>query len=212
MRIIYLHGFASGPNSRKAQFFREHFAARGIRIEIPILDEGDFEGLTITGQLRLIESLAAGEPVQLIGSSMGGYVASLYAALHPETDRLVLLAPAFYFTERWPQNVGAEKVEAWKRSGSMPVFHYAENGMREIGYQLVEDGARYPGAPDFHQPALIFHGTQDNVVPASYSQEFVTSHPNARLRLLDSGHELTDCLDVIWNESESFVRARYHSD
>ena len=206
MRIIYLHGFASGPGSRKAQYFSERFAERGIQIEIPLMDQGDFRGLTITGQLRLIESLAAGEPVQLIGSSMGGYVAALYAALHPETERLVLLAPAFYFTERWPQTLGAPTVEAWKRKGSMPVFHYAERATREVGYQLVEDGAQYPGAPDFHQPALIFHGTQDNVVPAAYSEEFVAGHPNARLKLLDSGHELTHCLDLIWNGTASFLR------
>jgi uncharacterized protein len=206
VRIIYLHGFASGPNSRKAQYFRERFAAQGIRIEIPAMDQDDFHGLTITGQLRVIESLAAGEPVRLIGSSMGGYVAALYAALHPETERLVLLAPAFYFTERWPQSLGAAKVEAWKRTGSMPVFHYSENGMREIGYQLVEDGAQYPAAPNFHQPALIFHGTQDTVVPASYSEEFVAGHPNARLQLLDSGHELNDCLDVIWAGSARFLQ------
>jgi pimeloyl-ACP methyl ester carboxylesterase len=206
VRIIYLHGFASGPGSRKAQYFRERFAERDVRIEIPHVDQGDFRGLTITGQLRLIESLAAGEPVQLIGSSMGGYVAALYAARHPETERLVLLAPAFYFTERWPQTLGAPVVEAWKRKGSMPVFHYAEGATREIGYQLVEDGAQYPGAPDFHQPTLIFHGTKDTVVPASYSEEFVAAHPNAHLQLLDSGHELTDCLDVIWNEAVSFLQ------
>ena len=42
-QVVYLHGFASGPDSSKAQFFRRKFAERGVAIEIPQLDEGDFE-------------------------------------------------------------------------------------------------------------------------------------------------------------------------
>ncbi len=205
MRIIYLHGFASAPSSRKAQFFRQRFAALGVQIVIPHMDQGDFFGLTITGQLQEVEKAAGGEAVHLIGSSMGGYVAALYASLHAETRRLVLMAPAFYFTERWPQSLGAAKVEEWKRRRSMAVFHYADQAMREIGYQLVEDGQQYPGAPDFRQPALIFHGTRDTVVPAAYSEEFAAGHPNAHLQLLDSDHELTDCLEVIWSQAGKFL-------
>ena len=43
MKTIYLHGFASGPSSRKAQFFREKYEERGLRLEIPEMDEGDFD-------------------------------------------------------------------------------------------------------------------------------------------------------------------------
>ena len=93
MRVLYLHGFASGPSSGKAQWFRRAFAERGIELEIPDLVEGGFENLTITGQLGVIERAAKGEPVSLIGSSMGGYLAALYASRHPEAARLVLLAP-----------------------------------------------------------------------------------------------------------------------
>src|SRR5690348_17748458 len=53
-----------------------------------------FEHLTISGQLGVLERTLQNEPVRLIGSSMGGYLAALYAARHPEVDRLVLLAPA----------------------------------------------------------------------------------------------------------------------
>jgi predicted esterase YcpF (UPF0227 family) len=53
--FIYLHGFASGPGSHKAQFFRERFADYGIELQIPDLAAGDFSGLTISGQLRVVE-------------------------------------------------------------------------------------------------------------------------------------------------------------
>ena len=94
-RILYLHGFASSPASSKARFFAARLRAAGGRVEIPDLAAGDFEHLTITGQLRVIEQAAAGEPVALMGSSLGGYLAGLYAARHPEVSRVILLAPAF---------------------------------------------------------------------------------------------------------------------
>ena len=167
MRFLYLHGFASGPLSRKAQFFRERFEERGLVLEVPAMDEGDFEGLTITGQLRLVERMAGGEPCSLIGSSMGGYVAALYAARHPEVRKLVMLAPAFYFPKRWEENLDPAKSEAWKRTRKMSVMHYSDGQMRDIGYQLVEDGIQYEPAPNVTQPALIFHGSKDDVVPVA---------------------------------------------
>ena len=87
MRLIYLHGFASGPMSNKAQFFRRRFEEIGVEMQIPDLSEGNFETLTISGQLRVIERIAGGADVRLIGSSMGGYLAALYAARHPEVSR-----------------------------------------------------------------------------------------------------------------------------
>ena len=206
MKTIYLHGFASGPLSRKAQFFRQRLEERGLTLEIPALDEGDFEGLTISGQLNLVERIAVGEPVTLIGSSMGGYVAALYAARHPEVARLVMLAPAFYFPRRWMETLEPEQAAAWQRDGKMGVFHYSEGRMRDIGYQLVRDAERYEPVPNVKQPVLLFHGLKDDVVPAGYSKEFAAAHPeNVILRLLDSGHELTDVLDLIWQESEAFL-------
>lgn len=206
MKTIYLHGFASGPLSRKAQFFRQRFEERGLALEIPALDEGDFEGLTITGQLKLVERIADGEPVTLIGSSMGGYLAALYAARHPEVEKLVLLAPAFYFPRRWMERQEPEKAAAWQRDGKMGVFHYSDGRIRDIGYQLVRDAEGYEPVPNVTQPVLLFHGLKDDVVPASYSGEFAAAHPeNVKLRLLDSGHELTDVLEQIWQESKEFL-------
>src|SRR5690242_18341270 len=105
-RILYLHGFASGPRSSKARYFHERLTKAGARVEVPDLAAGDFERLTITGQLGVIARLAAGEPVSLIGSSLGGYLAALYAARHPEVRRVVLLAPGFAFARRWPEWLG----------------------------------------------------------------------------------------------------------
>ena len=205
MRVLYLHGFASGVLSGKAQFFQSRMADEGISLEIPDLAAGDFENLTVSGQLRVVEQLVGNDTVVLVGSSMGGYLAALYASLHANAEKLVLLAPAFGFPLRWPEQLGPEKTANWRDSGYMEVFHYAENRQARVSWGLMEDAERWPAEPSFSQPGLIFHGTRDDVVPYEYSEWFAATHPNVRLRLLDSDHQLSDSVEVIWRETREFL-------
>jgi uncharacterized protein len=208
VKVLYLHGFASGPASRKARFFRKRLEELGIAVEVPDLSQGDFENLTISGQLGLIESLPVGDPITIIGSSMGGYLGALYAARHvSNVQKLVLLAPAFGFAERWPALVGAEGMERWKTTGRLPIFHYGEQRYRDLGLAMLEDSARWEGRPDFGQPTLIFHGINDDVVPVQASRDFAATHPNTRLFELDSDHELLNVLPDIWEQSKDFIRS-----
>jgi uncharacterized protein len=197
MRYLYLHGFASGPQSRKAQAFRSALGRAGFALEIPDLVDDDFEHLTITSQIGVITRSLQGDQARLIGSSMGGYLAALYASAHPEIDRLVLLAPAFSFASRWESLTGPEKLVAWRDSGWLEVYHYGERTTRRIHFGLIEDARRYPAYPDFRQPARIFHGVDDETVPVGFSRTFAASHPDAALTELASDHELLDVLDEI---------------
>lgn len=202
--IIYLHGFASGPGSRKAQFFRERLSSHGIELLIPDLSEGRFEDLTITGQLGVIERAAAGRPVSLIGSSMGGYLAALYAARHPQVERVVLMAPAFALAARWTEWLGDGQFEDWKRRGYLSFFHFAEGRERRLSYGIVEDAARYEDYPEVAQPTLVFHGRLDATVKCELSARFGTGRPNVELVLLDDGHELLASLETIWTGTRRF--------
>lgn len=205
-RVLYLHGFASGPASRKARFFQEQLRAAGVEVDVPDLSEGSFEGLTIGGQLQVVERLAQGtEGLRLIGSSLGGYLAALYAARHPEVERLVLLAPAFDFARRWTESLGRKRLEEWKSSGRMAVYHYAGGREQHVGYQLVEDALAYEAYPSVTQPTLVYHGTGDTVVPAAFSMEFVRGRPNVRLELLNAGHDLIEALQTIWEGVRRFL-------
>ncbi len=203
--ILYLHGFASGPHSTKAVRLRARLEQAGAAADILDLAAGDFEHLTLTGQLAVIERAGGGRPVSLIGSSMGGYLAALFAARHPAVSRLVLLAPAFDFARRFAERLGPEAVEAWRRSGTLDVYHYAHQCTRPLGYRLIEDAANYEPFPDFLQPALIFHGAHDDVVPASLSREFAAAHPNTRLEIVDSDHELHNVLDILTARTVDFL-------
>jgi uncharacterized protein len=206
MRIVYLHGFASSPQSSKAQFFLRRFNERGIAVEIPQLDAGDFEHLTITGQLDIVDRTVGGSPATLMGSSLGGYLASLYAARHPQNvEKVILLAPAFQFPKRWRERYPEEELEAWRVTGSARVYHYGYKEERELSYGLIEDAQRYENEPDFRQPALIFHGIHDPVVPVELSEGFARTHSAVTLIKFDSGHELTDVLEPMWSAVEKFL-------
>jgi len=206
MRIVYLHGFASSPQSSKARFFAERFTELRVPFTAPELDEGSFETLTISRQLSVIENAVDGELVVMMGSSMGGYLAALFAARHVEqVEKMVLLAPAFQFPTRWKARYSVEELERWRAQGTIPFFHYGYKEERGLGYQIVEDASRYEDEPAFRQPALVLHGRCDEVVPAEVSKAFAEGHPNVTLRVVDSGHELTDVLGELWRETAAFL-------
>lgn len=206
MKYVYLHGFASGPGSGKAQFFRRKFREQGVDLIVPLLVPSEqFEQITLTGQLAVMEQIIGSEPAVLLGSSMGGYLASLYAASHVNVSKLVLMAPAFYFPHRWSEELGAARTAEWKRRGRMEVFHYGEGRLRQVGWNLVEDAQQYPPAPDFTQPALVFHGNYDSVVRPEFSIEFAKNRANIDLRLVDSDHQLTNVTSLMWDETKPFL-------
>lgn len=170
------------------------------------MEDGSFRNLTIGGQLRVIERIAAGRPVHLIGSSMGGYLAALYAARHPETRRLVLMAPAFGFARRWAANLGEQRLEEWRVTGTLEVSHYAAAALTPLGWGLMEDALGYEDEPKVDQPALVWHGLRDEVVPVEASRSFVANNPSARLVEADSDHELNDVAGRIVEQALEFLR------
>lgn len=214
--FVYLHGFASSPSSQKARIFRERFAARQVRLEVPDLNQGEggFMGLTITRMLR--SAAAAGErarraaglerdaPVVYIGSSLGGYVAALLAARAP-VAALVLLAPAFDFTGRFASHRPFEDLEAAAIRGYFEVYHYGLGAPARIGYELVDDGLRYEPFPAVSAPALVLHGRRDESVPCELSEKFCEGCENARLVVLDDDHQLLATIEPIWRETEAFL-------
>jgi pimeloyl-ACP methyl ester carboxylesterase len=206
--ILYLHGFASGPSSSKARFFREGLERAGARVTVPDLADGDFEHLTISRQLEVIARAAPSGAVSLIGSSLGGYLAALYAARHREVERLVLLAPAFEFARRWPERLGEAQMRQWRDTGAMEVYHYALRRNCRLSYDLMADAAQYEDRPAFRQPALIFHGANDDVVRVRYSEAFAEGRENVRLEVLDAGHDLLNVLEYLLPRVVDFLGGR----
>ncbi len=206
--ILYLHGFASSPESSKARYFHRNFALIGGTVHTPDLAAGGFEKMTITSQLEVVDQAVRElEPMMMIGSSMGGYLAALYAAKSPETiRRLVLLAPAFACARRLAEDLGAEEMARWKESGTREVYHHGEMGSVPIGYGLYEDALQHEEFPDITQRTLIYHGHVDDVVPPHFSVEFSWGRPNVELELVDSDHQLLNALEMIWERTSVFYQ------
>ena len=205
--ILYLHGFASSPESTKARYFHRNFALIGGTVHTPDLAP-DFERMTISSQLDVVDQAVRElEPMMMIGSSMGGYLAALYAAKHPETiRRLVLLAPAFACARRMAEDLGAEEMARWKQTGTREVHHPTAMDFVPIGYGLYEDALRYDEFPDVPQRTHIYHGHMDDVVPPQFSVEFSWGHPNVELELVDADHQLLDALEFIWGRISVFYQ------
>src|SRR5688572_10135549 len=145
-----LHGFGSSPRSTKNEAFAAAFAARGIELHRPDLNRPTFGTLSFRAMLAALDAMDrdAGEPCwALVSSSLGGYVAALWAAAHPERiERLVLLCPAFELAERWSVLVTPEDAARWARDGSFP-FADATGAMVPLHHAFVEEALEMTPMP-----------------------------------------------------------------
>lgn len=208
--IFYLHGFASSPGSTKIRYFSERLREHGVNLVCPDFNEPDFQTLTMTRMLDQLDGQlppAGGPPVALIGSSLGGTLAILAAARAPSrVERLVLLAPAVMFAKPGHHLLPPERIDEWRRRGSLPFFHYAANEQLELDYAFYEDSLRYD---PFHavvpQPTLIFQGLRDASVDHRTVEQFANARPNVTLSLLDDDHQLIASLPRMWNDIQPFL-------
>jgi pimeloyl-ACP methyl ester carboxylesterase len=208
MTYIYLHGFCSGQNSFKGTYFREKFAEKNIQLLTPDLNGEDFEHLTITSQLDIIENLAksiSGDTT-IIGSSMGGYLAILFAQNNPRVKKLVAIAPAFQFIKRQLILLGKERIERWQEQGTIEVFHHQYNEGRQLHHDIIEDAMGYEGLIlDRKIPALILHGIYDDTVLYRLSIDYLKINTDAQLLLLNSDHTMTDIVNTLWKHVRQFL-------
>jgi pimeloyl-ACP methyl ester carboxylesterase len=207
--IFYLHGFASSPGSTKIRYFSERLREQGVTLVCPDFNEPDFKTLTMTRMLDQLERQlpTAGGPVALIGSSLGGTLAILVAARAPsKVARLVLLAPAVMFAKPGHHLLPPERIDEWRRRGSLPFFHYAANEQLELDYAFYEDSLRYDAFNAVvPQPTLIFQGLRDASVDHRTVEQFANARPNVTLSLLDDDHQLIASLPRMWNDIQPFL-------
>ena len=175
---------------------------------MPELTEGNFEHTTLTRQLGYLNRLVGDSSAVLLGSSMGGFLAALFAARNPQRiPAVVLMAPAFGLAQRWSESLEPDVMRQWQAQGWRAVFHYGENREGRIGYELIADGLRYEEFPDVRVPALVFHGRSDEAVEYRLSERFARNRPNVALVLHDSGHELLNVLEAMWAHVRTFVNS-----
>lgn len=211
-RYLYLHGFASSPQSMKAQTLQAHFHKLGLPLEIPDLNQGDFAGLTLGRQIDQVKALILQDqaPVVLIGSSLGGLTAAWLAEQPELQDRLthlVLMAPAFRFLEQWLPRLGEGQHQRWQGEGVLPVYHHGEQCPLPLRYSFIEDAQQYDDS-QLHQPipTLILHGRQDDVIALQASLDYAAQRPWVTLVALESDHTLASVQQEIWQNLRSFLQ------
>lgn len=194
-RFAYLHGFASGPASKKGNAFAAALRAAGAEAHLPDLNVPSFERLTYGGMLAGVDALdraagGDGAPWGFVGSSMGGWVAARWAELHPErVARLLLLAPGFDLPNRWRALISEEQLRAWERDGWIEATD-GSGAPARLHWGFMRDARVQPPWPEPRCPTLILHGRHDTVVPLAVSEEYVRSRPHVQLEVVDDDHDL----------------------
>ena len=137
--VIFIHGQESSSRTYKATLLRAAFPGALVP---------DFSGTLAERMARLEPILAAGQAWAIVGSSMGGLMAALWACAHPaRVRRLVLLAPAFHLAEFAPDapiDVPTAVFHGLRDSvvPLAPVRAAAERAFRHLEFHTVDDDHR----------------------------------------------------------------------
>jgi hypothetical protein len=208
VRFLYLHGFASGPHSKKGTRFAEHFAARGVEVDRLNLRVPSFEHLRLSQMIETAQRAIGDDPREravVIGSSLGALTAARLAERDARVDGLILFAPAFQLAERWRTALG-EEFAAWERTGWREVLDYTTGGQARVDFGFVEDARAVDvGFPDVRVPTLIIHGLHDDVVPIDHARRFAAGKRHVQLVEVDDGHELVASLPRLLAEADRFL-------
>lgn len=207
LQFIYLHGFASSPDSAKAKYLDDRFATLQINLTTLDLNQGDFSHLTITRQINQVKAEFPPNPtpVTLIGSSLGGLTAAWLGEQQLQVQRLILLAPAFQFLSHWLPQLG-EKLQQWQKEQYLMVYHYGEKYSLPLSYEFVLDAAQYKDEQLLRPvPTLILHGCQDEVIPIQASRDFGQRYW-VQLIELNSDHSLSNVMAEIWQAMQIFCQ------
>ena len=198
--IIYLHGFSSTRMGAKGErlaalageasrsFHRFDFRGHGESSGLP-------ETTTLSDLIADVHCvLEHAGPSILLGSSLGGMVASWAAAQKPQLVKgLVLVAPAF---------------------GFVPGVQYTGPGLNQFQFspEVVADARRYDEAglaKQLSMGVLLVHGAKDETVPVGVSRNFFAEIPHQHKELWipeDGDHRLDQQFDEICRRMERLFK------
>jgi pimeloyl-ACP methyl ester carboxylesterase len=209
--VVWLGGFRSDMTGTKAQALADWAADSGrayLRFDYfgHGASDGDFAHGTITrwreDVLAVLDELTPGEVV-LVGSSMGGWLACLAAAVRPaQVKGLVLVAPAPDFTEKLMEPEIPPDGRAALRDAGVWLRPSEYGDPYPITRGLLEDGARWsilPGPVPIEGPVRILQGGEDPDVPWRHALELAQAirSPDVVFTLVKDGdHRLSRPQDI----------------
>ncbi len=190
MNLIYLHGFNSSPNAKKAKLLTEYCQQHHPEMKV-IVPDLNCSGEQVMNQLQ---TLLSQEKSAVIGSSLGGFYATL--ACHRFGCKTILLNPSLYPDRTLPRFL------------QRPLAEYSAD---EIVYQT--QGGWQLKLQDFtwfqtHRPASLQHRSQlfiilkqgDDVIDYRVAEQyFLTQGVSASQLQIDAGgdHVVSDFAELL---------------
>ena len=180
--VILCHGMESTKEGTKHRILGESLSAAGLtvlRFDFSYVgeSEGEFADLTFRGE---VEDLGGawdffrerrGGPVGLLGSSMGGTVALLFAADEPAVAALALIA-AVARPRRILEEIRPAELDRWRRDGvwSLGGVRLKRSFLDDIDtLDVLGSSARV------RCPTFVAHGDADTVVPVSDAHDITAA-------------------------------------
>ena len=205
--VIFLHGLLSDMNGAKSKYFsnfckKNNYSFLCFDFRGHGKSSGCFTNYGVSDWyndlLKLIKFLNI-QNITLIGSSMGGWIAMLYALRFPKkVKKLVGIAPAPDFTVDllWKQLSIKEKMKIQsnliveKKVSEDFSYKYSPKLFLNSKNHLIKNIKKvYSGE------VVLFHGSNDTTIPYQYNDKFYKNKnfPNLiNITIKDADHSMSD--------------------
>ena len=201
--VILCHGMESSKESEKLVALGRQLSERGIltlRFDFACSgeSEGKFEEITYSGEvedLRAAFDFTLGyrpDKIGILGSSMGGTVAVLFAAEEKRVAALVTIAAPLRPEKFADWLLTPEEAREWRKQGFV-IYHG-----RRLNVALLDDVEKTIDVPKAARkiscPALVIHGDRDDTVPVEEGHGLYAElgGPKRLCILEGAGHRLTE--------------------
>lgn len=248
--VVYAHGFngfkdwgnadiiASKFSNAGFVFVKFNFSHNGTTPELPeaFTDLNAFGNNNYTKQLHDVNCVINWvcdehnvhnkainkNSIYLIGHSMGGGIATLYAAKDNRIKKLITWAGISECKTPWT-NWSKEKIQEWKRTDVEYYVNGRTNQNMPLYYQLHQDFLNNAAALNIEAamrslkiPVLICQGTLDTAVPIEKAYELHSWQPASVFFTVESDHvfgrkhpwvlpELPEAMQAVVNETLLFI-------
>lgn len=211
-RLVYLHGFASGPRSTKVSLIGDICDRLGLAFVTPDLNLPTFGSLSVDAMVDMARYLLleAHGRTYALGSSLGAAVLlrALAQQPSPSVERVVLLAPVIDHRAALLRLVGRAGAERWRQAGTFEFQHYAAGRGLHVRYDFMD----HPPVLEDSElaridiPVLLLRAAADPVATAEETERLLRVLPNAVSAVVQTDHQFVQNFDASWEVIQDFLR------